>query len=551
MNLRGSLLYISILFIAFSLSLTSNEVAATDQYKVGISDVLDIRVLGHTELQGQFAVTSDGTITFPYIGTVKVKDKDITEIKEEITKKLSEGYIKYPVVSVSLMRSGKKIITFGELNLRGEIPFQDNMTVMTALSLAGGVTEEGLHGKLKVRRKQAGAPGGYRDIAESELDNGAIVNKDIEGTLLKTDDILIVEKNRTALIQGEVIKRGRFPLEKDMTVLRALLQAGGVTADSLYGKIKVRRKQTGSPGGYKDIMEAQLSEGVILNKEVEDMLLKPDDILIVEKNKTFLIQGEVANRGRFTLEKNMTVVRALLQAGGITENGLYGKVRVRRKHIEGSEEYADLVEAQLDFGAIVNKDVEDILLKPDDILIVEKNKTFLIQGEVASRGRFTLEKDMSVVRALLQAGGVTENGLYGTIKVRRKQDGEENRGYKDLMDAKLSNGIIENSVLEDTLLEPDDILLVERNKTYFIYGEANKTGEFVLQSDTTVFMALTIAGGFTKWGSSSKVKVLRLNKDKSEFETFKVDIDKVIKGDASADIHLQSGDIIIISSGVF
>lgn len=542
------LLYIISIVMIFPSAYTYAETDA-DQYKVGVNDLIAITVLGEEQLQGQFIVTSDGTINFPYIGTIRVQDMSISAIKEEITAKLSAGYIKYPVVSVRLVKSGKRIITFGELRLRGEVPFQENLTVMTGLSLAGGVSENGLYGKIRVRRKVAS--GVFKDIASSELDYGAIVNKDVENVLLKPDDLLIVEKNNTFLIQGEVASKGRFPLEKDMTVLRVLLQVGGVTENGLYGKIRLRRKLKGASEGYKDFAESELNQGIILSKKIENTLLEPDDILIVEKSKTFLIQGEVGSRGKFTLEKDMTILRALLQAGGVTDNGLYGKIRVRRKHAGVPEGYKDLVEAQLDFGAIVNKEVEDTLLEPDDILIVEKNKTFLIQGEVANRGRFSLEKDMTAVRALLQAGGVTESGSYGKIKVRRKQGEKENSWYKDIAEAKLNKGIIDNNEFEDMLLEPDDILIVERNETYYIYGEANKTGEFVLQSDTTVFKALTIAGGFTKWGASNRVKVLRINTDRSEFETIKVDIDNVVKGDASVDIHLQSGDIIVISSGLF
>lgn len=546
------LFYLLACFIIFSTTYIYAELAP-DQYKVGVNDLLEIKVLDQKELQGQFVVTSDGTITFPYIGIVNVKDKNISDIKEEITNKLSEGYIKYPIVSVSLIKSGKIIITFGELGHSGEIPFQENMTVMTGLSLAGGASENGLYGKLRVRRKVAGV---FKDIAESELSFGAIVKKDVENVLLKPDDMLIVERNKTFLIQGEVATRGRYPLEKDMTVLRALSQAGGVTENGLYGKIRVRRTSDGAHEGYSDFMESKLSEGIILSKDVENALLQPNDILIVEKSRTFLIQGEVATRGRYALEKDMTVLRALLQAGGVTPEGLQGKVKIRRKNTGASEKYIDFAESALDFGNIMNKEVEDTILMPEDVLIVEKNKTFLIQGEVVQRGRITLEKDMTVLKAILQVGGVTADGLYGTVKVRRKQEGVP-LGYTNLVEAKLNYGVIESPEVENTLLEPDDIIVVERNGTFFVYGEVNTPGEFVLKGDMTVFNAMSIAGGLNKWGSESKVKILRVKdgntegSNRSRFEEIKVDIKDVIKGDASKDVLLKSKDIIVVSAGIF
>jgi polysaccharide export outer membrane protein len=427
-------------------------------YKIGVDDVIQITVLDHDELKTVSSVSLDGTINMPYIGSIQVLGKTVTEVEQEITEKLKEGYIKFPIVAVTLLRSlSKEIFTYGEINKIGKIQF-----------------------------------------------------------------------------------------EKDMSIGKAMSIAGGVTNDGRYGKIRVRRKQEGESGGYKDIVEAKLNDGAIVNSEIEDMLLQPDDILIVERSKTFLIQGEVASRGRFVLEKDMTVLRALLQAGGVNENGRYGKIKVRRKQETGG--YKDLVESPLDDGKIVLKEVEDTVLQPDDILIVERSKTFLIQGEVASRGRFVLEKDMTVLRALLQAGGVNENGRYGKIKVRRKQETGE---YKDLVESPLDDGKIVLKEVEDTVLQPDDILIVEPNSTFFIYGEVNKKGEFILKKDMTVFKAITIAGGLTKWGSEGKIKILRPINNGESFEIIKVNIKDVIEGDASADVVLENGDTIIVSTGIF
>ena len=524
--------------------------SSTDLYKVGINDTISITVLEHPDLKTITTVSSDGTITFPYLGNIYVKGMSISEIEKEITKRLSDGYVKYPVVAASLIKSMSRIVfTYGEFNQRGVIAFEDNMTLLNALSLAGGVSKDGLFGILKVKRKKEGKAG-YEEIVETSLNNGLIENNTARDMIVKRDDILIIERNKTFLIQGEVANRGRFVLEKGMTVLRALLQAGGVNTNGLYGSVKIRRKKEGTIDDYTDFMKSQINEGVIQSFEVENTLLEPDDIMVVESNKTFLIQGEVLNRGRIVLEKDMTVLRALLQAGGVTKDGLYGKIKVRRKQDEKSEEYTDIAESNLKDGVVEDKEVENIILKPDDILIVDRSDTLLIQGEVAQRGRIVLEKGMTVLRALLQAGGVTKDGLYGKIKVRRKQD-EKSEEYTDIAESNLNDGVVEDKEVENIILKPDDILIVERNKTFFIYGEINRPGELVLQNNMTVFKAITISGGFTKWGSSNKVKVLRQTQGHSEFQTIKINVKDVIEGDATKDIQIQSGDIIVVSTGIF
>jgi polysaccharide export outer membrane protein len=527
---------------------SSSDAVEGDSYAVGPNDVIEIKVLDHNDLRTMTTVTSDGTITFPYIGTVSVKGMSLADIEGTITKRLGEGYIKYPVVSVSLVRSlSKKIFSYGEVGRRGEITWEENMTVLKALSMAGGATENGIFGVIRVSRKSNADNGSYKTVAESELINGVIDDKKVANVVLQNDDILIVERSKTFLVQGETVQRGRFVLEKDATVLRALLLAGGVSKEGLYGRIKLRRKQKSEAEGYKDIAESKLNEGVIEDGKVENILLQHDDILIVERSKTFLVQGETAQRGRFVLEKDATVLRALLLAGGVSKEGLYGRIKLRRKQKSEADGYKDIAVSKLKDGGIEDKKVENILLQPDDILIVERSETFMIHGEVAVPGKYVLEHGTTVLSAISVARGIRDNGLYGKITVRRKQG--EGPEYKDIdIDLK---GIAGGHSTGEMLLHPDDTLIVERSETYFVYGEVLKPGEFVLQDDMTVFKAINISGGFTKWGSESRVKLLRPKKDKTGFETIEVRIDDIIDGDLNADILLEPGDTIVASKGVF
>lgn len=515
-------------------------------YRVGVNDVIEIKVLDHTEFNTLTTVASDGSIILPYIGAVFVKEKTLKEIEEEITKKLSEGYLKYPVVSISLVKSmSKAVFIYGEVGRPGMYPIEEGMTnVLRILSVAGGINNEGLHGNITLRRKQKNTSE-YREIY---LGSKETIEKTEKGNMILTpNDILIVERNKTFLIHGEVVRRGRFALEKDITVVRALIDAGGVTPEGLHGLVKVRRKTDGEPGGYKTVAESELKNGIIIDSKVEDTVLHPDDILLVERNETFLMQGEVLKRGRYALEKNMTVLRALLEAGGVTDNGRYGNIKLRRKQEGKAGEYKDIAEARLINGVIESSVVEDTVLQTDDILIVDRNNTFYMYGELERTGQFVLEEGMTVTRAISLAGGVRPDGLYGKIKIRRKQEADPGYFEKEI-DLKETE---KDNVSGDIILLTDDILIVERNNTFFMYGEVNKPGEYVLKKDITVFQAITIGGGFTKWGSKSRVKILRTQRDKAGLEIIKVDIGDIIDGDLKSDIKLQAGDVIVASSGGF
>ncbi|MBI4682352.1 MAG: polysaccharide biosynthesis/export family protein, partial [Nitrospirae bacterium] len=251
---RFSLFFIIINVAAtFLCSLYEAEASKEELYKVGINDQISIVVIGHKDLDVLVSVAIDGTIAFPHLGTVYVKDKTLPQIQEEITRMLSAGFVKFPVVSVSLVSAvSKRIFIHGEAEKNGILPFEKDMTLIQAISVAGGIREGGLYGMIKLRRMQK--DGGYKKIVEADINDGIIADSKIEDMLLQPDDILFIERSETFFIQGQVAKAGPYILESGMTVSRALTIAGGIEKDGLYGKVKIRRKKAGSTG-YSDIKE--------------------------------------------------------------------------------------------------------------------------------------------------------------------------------------------------------------------------------------------------------------------------------------------------------
>ncbi len=130
------------------------------EYTIGIDDVLDIHILKPETMYNSVTVAPDGTIVFPYIGSVKVKDRTIAQIQDEIQSRLADGYMKYPVVSVSLEASNsRRFFVYGEIVKPGSYYMGENMTVLKAISMAGGFTQFGSSSRVKVLRPKKGGPG--------------------------------------------------------------------------------------------------------------------------------------------------------------------------------------------------------------------------------------------------------------------------------------------------------------------------------------------------------------------------------------------------------
>lgn len=110
-------------------------------YKIGVNDVLGIFVKDETALTQDMVVMPDGRIIFPMIGEIMAQGHSAIDLKDTITEKLKE-FIKNPVVTVMVRQSNsRRIYTIGNVGRPGPYPLEADMTVLQALSVAGGFTE--------------------------------------------------------------------------------------------------------------------------------------------------------------------------------------------------------------------------------------------------------------------------------------------------------------------------------------------------------------------------------------------------------------------------
>jgi polysaccharide export outer membrane protein len=111
------------------------------QYTIGASDHLQVFVWKEPDLTRDITVMADGRITFPLIGEIMAAGKSVTDLKKIITDKL-EKYVTAPEVTVIVAESlSRQIYTIGKLAKPGPYPLAPNMSVLQALSAAGGFTE--------------------------------------------------------------------------------------------------------------------------------------------------------------------------------------------------------------------------------------------------------------------------------------------------------------------------------------------------------------------------------------------------------------------------
>jgi protein involved in polysaccharide export with SLBB domain len=120
-----------------------DEAMAAQLGRVGLGpgDVFDVTVWNEPTMTGAFRVGPDGTIHFPLVGVVAVDGLTPNECADLLRRKLQEGFLREPNVSVYVKElNSKKVFVLGEVARPGTFPFAPNMTIVEALSVAGGFT---------------------------------------------------------------------------------------------------------------------------------------------------------------------------------------------------------------------------------------------------------------------------------------------------------------------------------------------------------------------------------------------------------------------------
>lgn len=121
---------------------------------IGPGDLFDVRVYGETALSSSYEVAPDGSINFPLIGVVKVQGKTPPQVERELEARLAEGYIKQPSVSVRVTEyRSRRVSIFGQVRQPGTFPYTENMSVVEAITKAGGFTGMARKNAVRVTRK--------------------------------------------------------------------------------------------------------------------------------------------------------------------------------------------------------------------------------------------------------------------------------------------------------------------------------------------------------------------------------------------------------------
>ena len=133
-------------------------VAYDAAYRLDAGDRLRIVVYGQEGLTNTYAIDAGGAITLPLIGAVRARGLTPASLAAEITGKLRDGYIREPSVAVEI-EAYRPFFILGEVAAPGQYPYVPNMSVESAVAIAGGFSPRARRDRVTLTHTDAGGSG--------------------------------------------------------------------------------------------------------------------------------------------------------------------------------------------------------------------------------------------------------------------------------------------------------------------------------------------------------------------------------------------------------
>lgn len=278
----------SILMLPMVVGAQNKPLPESDYVAPGLStgDQLNVHMYDFPELAAgvQVHVDSEGLIRLPYVGPIQVVGKLPSQLEQQIVELLqTKGLVKHPNVTVDVLTGASMgVDVLGQVLSPRTVPLFAPAHLSYVLAQAGGLS--GL-AERKVTILRRGDQSPISVDYDPDAPNPAALS-----TLVYPGDIVTANNRGVYFVGGEVNRPGIYPMGgamsvgqvqasngegmvKNITLLGALSQAGGITAIAARSHLHILRTVDGKRVDI-EVNQVKLSEG-----KVADPILQPNDII--------------------------------------------------------------------------------------------------------------------------------------------------------------------------------------------------------------------------------------------------------------------------------
>ncbi len=244
---------------------------------LGPNDLLEIAVFDVEQFSRTVRVADDGTITLPFVGRIEVGGMTRVALEQRIAALLNDKYVQDPQVSVFVKEyNSRKISVGGAVKNPSTFELLGRKTLLDVVAEAGGFTEDVGRTVYVVRH----LPGGSTDRIAIQLEELIYRGDPSSNILIQPGDVVYapIEKKVTVYVNGAVKSPGGYDFKygDQITVLRAITKAGGLTERAAEGKVQVLRH---NPDGSQLVIPVDLRK--VRSGKITDPVLQEEDVVDV------------------------------------------------------------------------------------------------------------------------------------------------------------------------------------------------------------------------------------------------------------------------------
>lgn len=245
-------------------------------YVIGPGDGLKITVYGHEDLTNDVVVSSEGLFTYPLLGEIEAAGLTPQQLQQNLTVSFSKLLVK-PQVNVTVTQfESQRVNVLGEVENPGSYGLKGAAPLQEMIARAGGVTPDTGWQAIVVRgRREQGNGAQGLDKADTvektiRVDLEQLLSGQIAHPIMvHHGDTVYVPAAAFFYVSGEVENPGRYRLERDVTVTKALTMAGGMTRFAAKKRLVIRR-----------LIDGKRQEFRVSPTD----LLQADDVLIIPQS---------------------------------------------------------------------------------------------------------------------------------------------------------------------------------------------------------------------------------------------------------------------------
>ena len=315
-----------------------NVPSSSGSYVVDVGDEFSMMLTGTSKISGASSekqmVQRDGTILIPNIGKLKIAGMTLSEAEKAISdylERTSPGVSSF--ISLSKVRD-INILMLGGVISPGIFTLGGGSNILTALNVAGGISETGSY--RKIDHKRNGKIIQTVDLYEIFIFGNMNLNTD-----LRSGDVLLVHPIQNSIpVSGGVNRQAIFEALPGETASDLIKYAGNFSsAFNGHNNVFVKRSDLSS----HSIIDLPIENLGSFQMQSRDILLIPSFANILEPAKEVVIEGLVNRPGQYYVGENETLSDLIIRAGGYKENAYeFGGALYRKSIIDAEKEFAQL-----------------------------------------------------------------------------------------------------------------------------------------------------------------------------------------------------------------